>query len=392
MALTGFGLVLALLTGAAGGAQGAEWQMRASITERYNYESNARLSTTSEQEVWGFSTLPTVILEGHSPQVDLSLTAALDYTSYEGADDLDSFDQRGSADLGYNWQRARLKLLGSILHATTRTTELEDTGQDFSDAERLIYSGNGAWSYLVSRRDRFGIRANGSRSVADTSAVQDYSSYGGGMVWSRQVTEKDSFSLDAAYSRFIRTSGLGLESDTASGRLSYSREFSPRFKAAVHGGGRYVMTDAKEFDGFNVVSRNESSTGFLAGVAITYLTARGDLAGSYERSIDESGVGHLQERDTVKLSTKYKATPNISLDLTGTFIMQQTVDDSIDDGRTFASAESSISWQFFRNLYLRTSYRFKTQTFDNADGWAVSHGAHTSLAWRMGAWDRKAGK
>lgn len=384
-------LGVAALALVAGDARGADWRARASVEQRFSYDSNIRLATSSKEEAWGFSTLPGLTVEGSTPRLRLSLDAGLEYTFYKGVEDLDSFDQRGSASLGYGWQRAHASLTGAVVHATTRTTELEDTGRNFSDAERLIFSGGGSWSYLVGERDRVGIRGNGSRSVADTDAVADYSSYGGGMFWSRQLTELDTLEASGEYSRYVRTSGLDLESNFAGGRLTYGHEFSPRLKGSVHGGGRYVTTDAKVFDGVNIVSRDESSTGVLAGVSVTYLIERGEFSGSYERSVDASGVGRLQERDFVRLSTKYRATPDISLDLAGTFILQQSVDDSVDDGRTYLSAEPGVNWQFYRNLYLRMSYRYRTQKFEQDDGWAVSHGGYVSVAWRMPATNLAAG-
>lgn len=391
-AAAGAGLALALLTVTAFGAQGADWRFRASVTEQYNYDSNARLSTGSQDEVWGFSTLPSLTVEGRTPRLNLTLNVGLEYSFFEGAEDLDSFDQRGTANLGYKWQRASLGLSGSIVHATTRTTELEDTGRDFSDAERLIFSGGGSWSYLVTQRDRFGVRGNASRSVADSSAVEDFSSYGGGMFWSRQLTQQSGLEVSGGYNRFLRTSGFDLESDSANGQLTFNHEFSPRLKASINGGGRYVATRSQEFDGFSIVSRSEESAGFLAGASVTYLMERGEFTGAYTRSVDASGVGRLQERDSVKISTSYKATPDIALDLSGNFLRQQSVDDSVDDGRTFLSAEPGVDWQFMRNLFFRVSYRFRTQTFDGDDDWAVSHGAHASLAWRMPATNVEAGK
>jgi hypothetical protein len=381
----GIGLVVVLLVAAVSSAAGAEWSVGASITERFSYDSNVRLSTSSEESAWGFSTLPTITVEGRTPRLDLRLNAGLEYTFHEGAEDLDSFDQRGNASLGYNWQRARLNLSGSIVHATTRTTELEDTGQNFTDAERLIFSGSGSWSYLATQRDRIGVRGNASRSIADTSAIQDYSSYGGGLFWSRQLSEKDTLEVSGNYSHFIRTSGLDLESDTASGRLTYNHEFSPRLKTSVHGGGRYTETDEKVFDGVNIVSRDEASSGFLAGLSLTYLMERGEFTGSYERSIEPSGAGRLQERDSVRLSTNYKATPNITLDVSGVFTRQDSASDVTSDERKYVSTEPGVSWQFYRNLHLRMSYRFRTQKLDGNDDWAVSHAALASLAWRMPA-------
>jgi len=377
------GLVALALT--AGAARAAEWNVSAAIAERYNYDSNIRLSTGNRQEAWGFSTLPSFSITGRSPRLELSLGAGLEYTFYENAEDLNSFDQQGNASLGYSWERARVNLSGSVVHATTRTTELEDTGLNFTDAERLIFSGGGSWSYLVSQRDRLGVRGNASRSVADTSAIQDYTSYGGGAFWSRQLTEQDSIEVSGAYSRYLRTSGLDLESDSASGRLVYSREFTPQLKGSVHAGGRYVTTDETVFNGINFVSVDRSSTGVLAGVSLNYQIERGQFTGSYDRSVDASGVGRLQERDSFRLSAAYKTTPDVTLDLTGVFIMQRSVDDSADDGRKYLSAEPGASWKFFRNFYFRMSYRYRTQTFDNLDAWAVSHGAFASLSWRMPA-------
>ena len=371
---------------AAGGVQGAEWHVRASLTEQFNYDSNIRLSTGSAPDVWGFSTLPSVTIEGHTPRLDVTLDAGLDYTFYEGDDGLNSFDQNGKATVGYKWERARAALAGSVIHAATRTTEILDTGQDFTNAERFIFSGNGSWSYLVSERDSLGVRGSASRSIADTSAIQDYTSYGGGLFWARKLGEVDDLEVSGNYSRFNRTSGLDVESDTYSGRLTYSHQFSQRFRTSLHGGGRYVSTDAKVFDGLNIVSRNETSTGVIAGASVSYLIERGEITGSYERSVEASAVGRLQERDLVSLSGVYRTSPTISLDLKGTFLKQQSVDADVSDGRTYWSTEPGVNWQFYRNLFFRMSYRFRTQKFESLDEWAVSHGAHASLAWRMAPW------
>lgn len=387
-----FCIGLAGLAAAHDAARAAEWRVRGAVTERFNYDTNVRLATQNEQDAWGLSTLPSLTLEGHTPRLDLNLNAGLDYTFYEGVNNLDSFDQKGNASLGYSWERARASLFGSVVHAATRVTEVEDTGLNFTNAERLIYSGGGSWSYAVTQRDRLGVRGNGSRSVADTSAIQDYSSYGGGIFWSRQVTERDTLEASGDYTRFIRTSGLDLKSHVAGGRLTYDHAFSPQFKTSLHAGGRYVVTDETVFNGITFVSDERSSSGVLAGISMTYLVERGELNGSYQRSIDASGVGRLQQRDLVRLSTKYRATPDISFDLTGLFIKQKSANRDVNDGRTYVSAEPGANWQFYRDFYFRMAYRFRTQKFDSVGDWAVSHGAFASLSWRMPPFDRSMGK
>jgi hypothetical protein len=75
---------------------------------------------------------------------------------------------REDPSLSLNWQRntelTQLSLTGSYLEASTRLTELEDTGQIFADATRRNKSLNAAVARALSERAVFGIDATYSRS------------------------------------------------------------------------------------------------------------------------------------------------------------------------------------------------------------------------------------
>jgi hypothetical protein len=361
----------------------ADWQLGASLTEEFVYDDNIRLETGSPDAVWGLSTKPQVSIEGRSPRFDLGFSGGLDYSFFEGQDDLDSFDQNAGVNATLRQQRGVLGFNGTFQRATTRTTEVDDTGSALSDAVRLSFSAGPSWSYRVTPSDQVGLRAGFSYVTFDTSSLNDYNNYSAGPFWSHQLTQKDAIKLSATYSRFERRSGLDLKSDTASGSAELSHRFTPRLDGFVNAGGNYVRTMEDVFNGVTIVSRTDESAGVSAGAGLTLKSDRASVTAAYSRGVTPSGSGRLQQRDSVNLSGQYKVSPMITANLATSFILQDAVDDGVDTKREFISASPGITWNIHRDWDLRMSYRFRTQTLGDGGERVYSNAGLASVTWRL---------
>lgn len=367
----------------------SDWHLQASVSEEFEYDNNFRLSSTNEETLWGFTTRPRLTLETHTPTVDVILGGDISYGLFPENSDENSFDQRLDGTVSRKGPRSRLSLNGAFTRQTTRTSEDEDTGRDFSDAIRLSGSGGLSGSYQLTELISAGAQTGGVYTTFDTSAFDDFFSVSAGPFVSVQLSQKDSVQFATKYTRFERLSGLDRESDAYSGDVTYTHLFTEQVRVGLRGGANHVRTDLEEVNGSTVVSRSENNTGFEAGFTVSYTEERGQLNGSFDRSLTPSGEGQLLERNSVRLNASYKATPTVTTDLTTVFIDQESnTDDST--GRTFFSVEPGVNWQFLPDWSFRVAYKFRTQDRDT-DGRAYSNGARASVTWRMPGWGARGG-
>ncbi len=361
----------------------ADWQLGASLTEEFIFDDNISLEDGSTDDVWGLSTRPQISLEGRTPRFDLGLSGGLDYSFFEGQDDLDSFDQNASINATYRLERAVFGMIGQFQRATTRTTEVDDSGRDLSDDVRLSFSGAPSWSYLVTPTNRVGLRGGATYVTFDSGSREDFTNFSGGPFWSHQLTEKNTVEFSGSYSRFDRLTGLDLKSDTAGGNAKFSHIFSPRLDGFVNLGGTYVHTKEDVDTGTGTVSRTDNSVGFTGGAGATLKSDRASVTAVYSRSMFPSSDGRLQERDQLSFSGRYKMSPSIAASLSSNFVLQDAIDSGFDTRRAFISAEPGITWSFHKDWNLRMAYRFRTQKLDDDGERVYSNGALASVTWRL---------
>jgi hypothetical protein len=367
----------------------SDWHLQASVSEEFEYDDNFRLSSTAEETLWGFTTRPRVTLETHTPTVDLIFGGDISYGLFPENSDENSFDQRLDGSISRKGPRSRVSLNGAFTRQTTRTSEDEDTGRDFSDAVRLSGSGGLSGSYQLTELVSLGARTGGVYTTYDTSAFEDFFSVSAGPFVSVQLSQKDTVQFASNYMRFERLSGLDRTSDAFNGDVTYTHIFTEQINASVRGGANHVRTDLQELNGSTVVSRTSNNTGFEGGVTMSYTEERGQLNASFDKGLVPSGEGRLQDRNSVRLNASYRATPMVTTDLTATFIDQTSADDDGLD-RTFFSVEPGIVWRFLPDWDFRVAYKFRTQDRDT-DGRAYSNGARASVTWRMPGWGARGG-
>ena len=364
------------------GAHGADWTLQASLTGEFQFDDNIDLEVDDTDTVWGFSTRPQVIVGAKTPRLDLNVIGGLEYAVFEGQDNLDSFDQRVDGTASYRSQRSTLAGGIGVNHATTRTTEDEDTGLDFTDARVLSLNGTGSWTYVLSQRNSMGVRGGVRRTTYDTDVLDDFLNYSAGAFFGRQMSEKDTLEVSSTYTRFETTSGLDNTSNAVAGSVSWTHVFTPRAQLSGNVGVNHVWVDEDVDRGGTIVNETDSRTGAQGGAVFSWRHERGKIDTSFQSGLQPSGRGELDDRNTLRISSTYQATPVISLDLALVYINTGAVTGS-DNQRNFVSVEPGARWQFLPDWEARLAYKFRTQKFEDEDDWARSNGVRASVTYRM---------
>lgn len=389
-------LVLAAMAAAAtiGGvpatAAAANWHLNSSMTGEFEYDDNFQLDPDDERTLWGFNARPRVGLETHTPRTDIYLNGSLNYGYFPERTDENSLDLGADASLRHRTERSVFSMIGNVSRATTRTTEIEDSGRDLSDSERISVGGNGSWSYSLTERMAAGLQGGGSYVTYDTDQFDDFRTVTGGTFATYQLTEKDSVRVNATYTNFETLSGPDNTSEVVVVNGVWTHVFHPQWQTSLTLGGNYTREEEDVRVGNTTVTQKDNQLGFDAGASITYTEERGSITGSFSHGISPSGVGRVVRRNALSLNTSYRATPTITLGLATSFIQQEALSGSSDD-RNFVSAEPGVSWQFLPDWSARVAYRFRTQKLDG-EGRAYSNGGLASVTWQLPPWGPGKGK
>jgi hypothetical protein len=369
------------------GGWAADWHLNGSLTEEFTFDDNFRLNATNEQSLWGFNTRPHMGLETHSPQTDLYVNGSLNYGYFPDRTSENSFDQHGDVSLKHRSERTVLAIGGNVSRATTRTTEDEDTGRNYSDAQRIGLGGNASMSYALTERTAGGLQGGGNYVTYDTNALNDYRTFSAGPFVTYQVTEKDSVRLNGIYTRYDRLSGLDYQSDLFVANAEWTHVFHPQWKVSLRGGGNYISSDQEVSSG---VTTSQDKAGYDAGATLTYTEERASISGSVDHSVVPSGTGRLERRNSLNLNASYNATPLITFGF-GTSFIQQDAAEANQEDRNFVRAEPSVSWHFLPDWSARVAYRFRTQTLNEGER-AYSNGGLASVTWHLPGWGATQGK
>lgn len=390
-ALIRAGLVGAAMTFAAAPAVAADWHLNASITEEFTYDNNFRLDPNNEQTLWGFNTRPRMGFETHTPRTDINVGSSLNYGYFPDRTGENSFDQAGNASISHRTERSTVSFGGTLSHATTRTTEDEDTGRDFSDADRFGVGGNLSWSYALTETVGAGVQGGGSYVTYDTSVLNDYRTYNVGPFFTVQLTEKDSVRFGANYTNYERLSGLDNSSDLYVGNAAWTHVFHPQWEMTIRGGASYTDQEQEvSTGGGSTTTQSDTRVGADAGISLTYTEERATITGGFNHAMVPSGVGSLVRRSSVDLSMGYRVTPLISLNVKTSFIQQSAISGDADD-RNFVAAEPGVTWNFLPDWTARVAYKFRTQELEGENR-AYSNGALASISWKLPGWGPGQGK
>lgn len=362
-------------------ALAADVSYGAKLEQRFEYDDNTGLSVTAPNETAASVTSPAFILRTDTPTSRTSLTGQFDLGRYWHDSRFNYEDVTGALDTAYMGLRSELGLRADVARLSTLQSELTDTGLVDLSGHRLDLSAAPYWSYRVTQRGTIRLDADFRRvHYTDTLLLDDYRTYGGGIGYSYALSELDSLGFRTRYSHYDNLDVPLNESDSYSGLVVWSRDITDRLQSELSVGPQFT----RRTDNLGVTS---DKWGVTVGGNLDWRASElTRLKGAISRAVEPSGLGNTTERNKVSFDASYRATQLVTLRLSSYYQRDNYSSTSGLPDRDYFTASPSLNWQFARNWWFSTGYRYRWQQYNGA-GSATSNMAFISISVNTSGWN-----
>lgn len=286
-------LLLPILILGASNAVAGTWQKSVSLPLAVDYESNPRMSA-SGNSVWRTSVSPGLKLD-YVMDID-QLSANLSLHEVRSSDTTISAN-RTDPNVLLSWQHELSKggfsLSGKYDRASTRLTELEDTGYVLTDNTRTDKSVFADGQYLISERTSLAGHLQYDRITYSSNSLTNYKTTSGNMTLNYAWTERVQPYVTVFATRYEPDATTVASSSTqymAQGGLKWL--FSDTWDGTVFGG-------AQRFSG------GRTGSGAVGGLGVHYQGDHSDLSFKLSHSVTPSGLGGFVKADQANGSWSY---------------------------------------------------------------------------------------
>jgi hypothetical protein len=279
----------------------------------------------------------------------------------ERTSDTDISGDREDPSLSLEWKRANprgeFRLSGVYEEASTRITELNDTGRLFADGTRTVSALGSGWNHYLSERSQISLTGLHSQVRYDGGDFTDY-----------DLAEADlnySFSWNASMVPYVLLSAARYEPETQLDNPSERYRLMPGLQFSL---GENVDLDVS---GGAVQLEGESSdSDWNASALLHYTGERSRLELKYARTTESSGAGGFTSADTAFAQFAYEYSERTSYGVSGYWRKNRSLD----------LAESAVLeiWAS-RKLTAYWTCRLSSQ-FKRRDGREQSHAQVVSLS------------
>lgn len=326
----------------AGPAQAGRFQHDVSAGLSLEYDTNPSLAASGGDGLWRLAATPGYQLAGADGADQWHARGGL---RLERSTDAAISAERQDPSLSLSWTRlapaGQFGLSGSYEQASTRVTELQDTGRVSADGTRTAQSLSANWLGELDPRNSLSLVGGYADTRYSGGGLSDYANLNLGATWTRAWSERASAYLRLSASRYLPGAASAASSDSFDALAGLSLTRSERLALDLRGG-------------FNHTSSGGNG-GWQGGVTLDYAYApRTALALDLGRSVSSSGAGGFVTADrcdarwSQALSERGSAGLDLSWHRSGT-----TAPTTTRQIRLWASQELGPSWG------LRLSYLYK---------------------------------
>ena len=371
------GLVcVATVTGLDRASIGAEWSLTGKVDQRFEFDDNARLRSSGSDVLYGSTTSPEGRYRYRSPTLDFNVFARLDFSRY--SDSLfDTEDQELRTSSTYRTERGIFALDGNLERDSTRTSEVDDTGNFETLATRLSYNVRPSYSYQLSQRDLVRLNFDYTGVDYDTRSLTGYRFYSGGASWENVYSRQTTLSIG------VNASLQDAENATQSSfyvlQVGAVHSFSPRLQVSASAGPRF--------------SEQETPLGTDTGIGVQFaagvdysISEQTTISATVSQSVTPSSGGASRERRTINVSANHQFLPRL------TFVLPAYFQDDSDPNtnstasdRTYFSVSPGLRWQITQDWDLSANYRYRWQE-QGSGATASSHAAIVGFNYHPKAW------
>ena len=256
------------------------------------YDSNPAMATANEKSVWRAKFSPSYTLTRTSGADEFKAGLVL---NLERSSDESLSASRQDPGLLLGWQRqtetGEFGLLARYDEASTRVTELDESGLLAVDGTRVTRSLAGKWRTALGERSSLAADAAYKNVSFDGGSLIDYTNLAGGVTYSYALSER--------VEPFMRATASHNDPDAVRSSSNYY---------SALGGLKWKATERLDWTvqaGVGRTTGNNGDSGWQGGLGLHYAIPRGELTLDVGRTVNPSSEGGFAESDQVKGSWGY---------------------------------------------------------------------------------------
>ncbi len=368
---------------AASAARAAEWYLESELGQLFSYEENIGLEEGNAEggQVSGFSSTSSIGLTagGRTPIIDLSLASLFNFTVFPTQSELNSNDQYITLTGTRRGERWTAALQGQYIRDTTRSSDVEDTGQFIlANKRREFYSISPIFSYKVTPTDEASFSTYYNYNHYDTREIPDSANLGGQLGWSHDFSPRTQGTANV-YASKINSNDTDRGNDNSryyTLLVGARHKFSENLEASLAAGPSLAQTDVRETQSAGRRTESDSTLGYAFVADVSYaVEERLRFLGNVSRALAQSSAnGTLNEDTSVGIAASYQFFPNVFFELPLTYLHRERVGGEVEgegdfDTRDYAAAEPTLRWRVTPEWDFRLGYGFQWQSTDGNDGY-----------------------
>ena len=255
------------------------------------YDSNPNLEPEADESIWRGSIAPAAQLDWRDGRDTLSAGIAL---HLERSTDTAISPDREDPRLTLGWTRLMPRgeygLNATYAEASTRLTELEESGLIETEGTRTSRSLRGHWSYSLDESTRLHTSAGYASMSYDRGNFTDYDTLSGSAILTRTLSERMEAFVDGSIAR-NEPDGDIEDNTMVSGVLGAQWAAGERLTASARGGANKLSQRA----GLN----------WQGGFGLDYRLERGEVLIDAGRSVTTGAFGEFAKADHARVALTY---------------------------------------------------------------------------------------
>lgn len=365
-------------------AAAADIFAQTTLEQKVEYDDNFSLDTSGDGESLIGSTSSALIEAGaRTERFSLSSNARLDFARFPQQPGFDSDDQFVRLQSGYQTPTFNAGLFGEFTRDTTRTSDVEDTGQFIRDnVRREVFRVGNTWGLRLTNLDSLNLSASYQDTHRPNGELPDSHQAAGSLQWTRSLTARTGLVTSLSGSNYESSSGGKIVNRVASVQTGFSHIFSPRLQATLTVGPSVVFTDTTSEAGTLEVSDSNVDVGYGLTGKLSYKPGeRLTLSTEISRSQTPStSTGVVQETTSANLIFNYRVLNFLAFNTRAGYSHRETLGSGEQSIRDFYQVEPGVIWDFADNLSLRISYRYRRQELNRPVRSANANGVFATLS------------
>jgi len=388
-------VLLCLLAARHSPAIRAAWFFQPSATMGLGYEENPNLTQSDRINSMRYHIAASALGGGRTERSQILFGLKADALRYPGNGSLNSDDLSARVDAAYRLTELDfVDLQGTYDRTTSQTSELTTTGNIQGNVPLNTYTLRPSWTHQLTERASvsLGYAYTSARYQQNSTNLINYNQQEIRASLGYRLTERATFdgSLTTVFYNPRKSGSVepGAASSSTNAQsytgyaatLGLSYAISETLAARVFVGPEQIKSESND----GQTGGQGTSMSATYGISLSRQFERSELDLALESGAVPTGGGQPLSQNKLTVSYSYALTPMLRITIPASFYRNETLDlgDTSTTGqRIFLETEPRLSWRLSPDLYLRASYRYQYQRYQQSGETADSHAVFLSLSY-----------